>query len=353
MIYEKRKRTLINIFYFAAILALAFLGIKYILPLFIPIIIGFIVAIVLQKPVAWLAQKTKISRGIWSTISVILLLAAAVVLLGALGFYLYNQLMSFADVIQSYIPTLTKTVHDLGDKFLLFQDRLPDAVATALEQLPSKAASTIATVTVDVLTSFAVGFASGLPGFILAFIFSILAGIFITSDYNKITGFILRQFSDEKREMIIKTKKLFVENILKMARGYLLIMVIMFFEMVIALSILRVDYQVVIALFIAVVDLLPVLGAGSILIPWGVVSVVLGNYYLGFGLLITYAAVVVIRNIIEPRIIGKQVGLAPLVTLTSMYVGMQLFGLAGLFMLPVIVIILVKLREAGMIKLWK
>lgn len=353
MLYEKRKRTLINIFYFAAILALAFLGIKYLLPLIIPIIIGFIVAFILQKPVAWLAEKTKGGRGIWSTVSVIILLAFAALILFGLGFYLYNQLMSFADVIQSYIPTLTDTVHNISDKFTLLTERLPSAVSDAIEELPSKIASSIATATMDILTSFAVGFASGLPQFLLTFIFSILAGIFITSDYNKITAFILRQFSDEKKQMIIKTKTLFVENILKMARGYLFIMVIMFFEMIIALSILRVDYQVVIALFISVVDLLPVLGAGTVLIPWGVVAIVMGNYYLGFGLLITYALVVVIRNIIEPRIIGKQVGLAPLVTLTSMYVGMKLFGLAGLFMLPVIVIILVKLREAGMIRLWK
>lgn len=353
MSYEKRKHTLVNIFYFAAIIALSYLGIKYVLPLIIPIIIGFVVAIIMQKPVSWLSQKTKGGRGIWSTVSVILLLAAGVLVIGGLVFYLYNQLMSFAGVIQSYIPSITESVHSLNDKFAVLRDKLPDAVSTAIEELPSKAAGTVASATANALTSFAVGFASGLPGFILAFIFSILAGIFITADYNKITDFILRQFSVEKRGVIIKAKNLFVENILKMARGYLLIMVIMFFEMIIALSILRVDYQVVIALFIAVVDLLPVLGAGSILIPWGVIAVIMGNYYLGFGLLITYAVVVVIRNIIEPRIIGKQVGLAPLVTLASMYIGMQLFGLAGLFMLPVIVIILVKLREAGMIKLWK
>ncbi|MGN1080766.1 MAG: sporulation integral membrane protein YtvI [Acutalibacteraceae bacterium] len=353
MSVEEKKKILINIFFAATIIALLLLGIKYLLPIIVPFVIGLIVAIILQKPVGWLTDKTKVGRSVWSTILVILLLLFAIFVIGALGFYLVNQVAAFASQLQNYIPSLTEAFRNLGDKFTLIQNRLPATISDAIEELPSKIASTVATTLTTWVTSFAVGFASGLPEFLITFIFSILAGVFITSDYNKITGFILRQFKPETRQLIIKTKKLFVDNILKMARGYLIIMVIMFAEMLIALSILRVDYVVVLSLFIAIVDLLPVLGAGTVLVPWGIVAIILGKTGLGIGLLITYIIVIIVRNIIEPRIIGKQVGLAPLVTIIAMYIGLKLFGIFGLIIFPITVIILVKLQESGMLKIWK
>lgn len=353
MSVEEKRNALINIFFTMAVLALLFLGIKYVLPAVIPFVIGFIVAIILQKPVKWLTDKTKGGRPLWSAVLVIILLIIAILVTGVLGFYLVNQIAEFAGHLQEYIPDITNAFSRLGDKFTLLQDRLPNSISDAIEGLPGNIASTVATALTTWVTSFAMGFASGLPHFIITFIFSVLAGIFITSDYNKITAFILKQFKPKTREFIIKAKNLFVDNILKMARGYLIIMVIMFFEMIVALSILRVDYVVVLALFIAIVDVLPVLGAGTVLIPWGLVALILGNIKLGIGLLISYILVIIIRNIIEPRIIGKQVGLAPLITILAMYVGLKLFGLIGMLLVPLTVIVVMKLRESGMIKLWK
>ncbi len=168
-----------------------------------------------------------------------------------------------------------------------------------------------------------------------------------------ITSFIHRQLSERHWMLLVKTKELFVKNILKMLRGYLLLMFLTFCELALGLSILRVEHSVAVALLIAIVDILPILGTGTVLIPWAIFCFATGNIVLGIGLAVMYAIITVIRNFAEPKVIGMQVGLPPVVTLFAMYVGLQFFGLLGVFAFPVLLIIAKSLQDSGHIKLWK
>ena len=103
----------------------------------------------------------------------------------------------------------------------------------------------------------------------------------------------------------------------------------------------------------AFVDILPVLGTGTILIPWGVYMLISGNYFMGIGILILYVIITVIRQILEPKIVGSYVGLYPLVTLMAMYIGTKVMGFFGLFLFPITIILLKKMNDDGHIKLWK
>jgi predicted PurR-regulated permease PerM len=138
-----------------------------------------------------------------------------------------------------------------------------------------------------------------------------------------------------------------------MIKSYMIIMIITFFELFAGLSILKVNYALPIAAIVAFLDILPVLGTGGIIIPWSIVELILKNYFLGFGLLILYVAVTVIRNVLEPRIIGHQIGLHPIITITAMYAGLRLFGFGGLFLAPVVVITVKYLNDTGKINLFK
>ena len=113
------------------------------------------------------------------------------------------------------------------------------------------------------------------------------------------------------------------------------------------------DYALLIALLTAIVDILPVLGTGTVRIPWAAAMLILGNFPLGIGLLILYAIITVVRQMLEPRVVGKQIGLYPLVTLVCMFVGTYLFGFVGLFGLPIIATVLVQLNQSGDIHLFK
>ena len=112
-------------------------------------------------------------------------------------------------------------------------------------------------------------------------------------------------------------------------------------------------YALLIAIGIAIIDVLPVLGTGTVLIPWGVILILTGSVGRGIAILALYLIVTVIRQILEPKIIGEYIGLYPLITLISMYAGLQAFGIVGMFLFPITVIILKNLNENGSVHLWK
>src|SRR5699024_9383370 len=120
-----------------------------------------------------------------------------------------------------------------------------------------------------------------------------------------------------------------------------------FVELAIGLSIIGVDRAVLIALGIAVFDILPVLGTGGIMLPWAAIRALAGDYRMAISLFVVYLIITVIRNIIEPKIVGQQIGLHPVVTLISMFVGLQLFGAVGLFGLPITLSLLRNLNDNG------
>ncbi len=130
-------------------------------------------------------------------------------------------------------------------------------------------------------------------------------------------------------------------------------MSITFIELSIGLSILRIENSIIIAFLISIFDILPVLGTGGIMIPWTIITALQGNIPMAFALLVVYLVVTIIRNIIEPKIVGSQIGLHPVVTLISMFVGAQLFGVIGLFGFPITLSLLRHLNDTGAIKLFK
>ena len=133
----------------------------------------------------------------------------------------------------------------------------------------------------------------------------------------------------------------------RVIKAYLLIMLITFAEVSVGLWLLRVDVFLVVGLLIAVLDILPVLGSGTVLIPWGVYSLLSGRTALGVGLLVLYATVTLVRTLIEPKILGGQIGLCPLATIISMYAGLRLWGVGGMILAPMAATILAHLARNG------
>ena len=196
-------------------------------------------------------------------------------------------------------------------------------------------------------------FVAKLPNALVAIFMSIIATCFIALDFDKIKGFIVRQFRDNHLDTMVQVKDVFSQSVIRYIKSYAIILLITFTEAAIGLTIIGVDYAILISFFIAIVDILPVLGTGTVVIPWIVVCFVTGDVYRGVGLLILYIIITVVRQIIEPKIVSQNVALHPLVTLMAMYVGAKLLGIIGLFGFPITIIILQSLNESGRIHLWK
>ncbi|MDE6412631.1 MAG: AI-2E family transporter, partial [Eubacterium sp.] len=147
--------------------------------------------------------------------------------------------------------------------------------------------------------------------------------------------------------------------IMTLLRAYGLIMFVTFCEIALGLFILNwigvMDnhYVFIIALAIAVFDILPVAGSGGILIPWALVSLISGDMGEAIGLIVIYVAISAIRQYIEPKIVGDSLGVNPILTLAGLYFGLKLFGFMGMFIVPMAIMVLKALNDTGRIHMWK
>ncbi|NLN41945.1 MAG: AI-2E family transporter [Clostridiales bacterium] len=136
-------------------------------------------------------------------------------------------------------------------------------------------------------------------------------------------------------------------------KAQIFLMAITFLELLIGYQILGVEYAFFFALLTAIIDILPVLGTGTVLIPTAIVHFIMGNIPRALGFLCLYFIIFVIRQILEPRVVGQSLGLHPLVTLMSMYIGLRLIGVPGMFLGPIIVILVKAFYKAGFLPSWK
>jgi len=179
----------------------------------------------------------------------------------------------------------------------------------------------------------------------------------MTSDYERISRGIKGLFPEDKRFMLSRTKAVLFSSLGKLGKAYLIIMLVTFSEMILGLSVMKIigvykgSYIFVIAVITALVDILPIFGTGSVLIPWGIYSIIVGDARLGVSLLILYGAITVIRQVVEPKLVASQLDLPPVATISAMYVGLQLFGIIGMFLLPITIFCLKILSDEGVINL--
>jgi len=190
-----------------------------------------------------------------------------------------------------------------------------------------------------VISEFVVGLVSDIisfvPSIFISTVIMIIATFFFVVDYDKINEFFDAKAPQKWRDNINAVKYYIRNTLLVVIRSYAIIMLLTFSELSIMFTVCGVKYPLVIATIIAIFDIMPVLGTGGIMFPWAIICVILGNYTLAIELVIMYVIVTVVRNYVEPKVVGEQLGLHPLVTLISMFIGLRLFGFLGLFGMPI------------------
>lgn len=322
-----------------------------------PFVVAFFIAFLLKPLINWLAKKIPINRKIIAVLVLVLVYAVAITLLILLGAKIGVWLSElFSGLPAFYRNTVEPVISNIGkglDGFITGLD--PDikayfeTISTSLSNSVSSAVTTISSSAINYLG----GMATRIPAFLVALFLTIIASFFFVMDYYKITSFLARQLSDNAKRRLFVVKDYVVNVLFRFVRAYLILMSITFAEMAIGLLILRVPNAVAIAFGTALVDVLPVFGTGAVMIPWIVFTFISGDFALGMGLLILYTIITVVRQVVEPRVVGGQIGLYPLLTLVCMFIGAQLFGFWGMLGLPVAVTVLVHLNRSGEIALFR
>ena len=161
-----------------------------------------------------------------------------------------------------------------------------------------------------------------------------------------VTAFLKSLIPQGKRHFIMDVVRYAKTAVTAFIKSYSILFVVTFMELWIGLSVLRIPYSLAIAFGIALFDLMPVLGTGGILLPWVVIAGIAGNYGMALGVGILYIVITVVRNSLEPRIVGGEIGLHPLATLVAMMLGLGLMGLVGMLLFPITLVALNNIRKA-------
>jgi sporulation integral membrane protein YtvI len=337
------------------------IGAYYLLPLVYPFIIGVIFSLIFNPLVDYLGKKAKFPRWLSVTLAIVLLLTIIVTIVVLVAIEIVSEINYLQKVLPEYLEDyITQIQHfilyDLVtfyDQFSAFYSTLDldvrKNIQTQVESFSDQLVE-LGQATITGILNGALAFIGAIPSMATAFIISLLASFFISKDWPKLESK-LKEFAPDRFHTsggaVLKDLK---KALFGFVKAQLTLISITFVIMLIGLMILGVEYALTIALVTATLDLLPYLGTGLVFIPWIVYLFINGDYSLVIGLSILYGIIVVQRQMMEPKILGTNVGLDPLLTLIALFVGFQLFGMIGLIIGPVIMVIIGALTRAGVFR---
>lgn len=379
-IVEKRRATLINFAYYALLAVLYYIFIKYAFDVVWPFVIAFAVSMLLQKPIRFLAKKSRAPKKFVSVVTVLFILCMVLGIVVFVGYKLVLEFKDFGQFVIQKLNDLPRTIASVRDWVLGIIAFLPDKIEnTFAETINSFAADLIKNTSENGIVGLGGGMqlpegfsvstlitplggllstAKRIPFILSGVLIGIIACFFITTDYDNIVGIFKRNVSEKYEKMFVETKRLFGDVIGKMIKSYATIIFITFCEVAVGLNLLSLfniykgGYIIVISIITALLDILPVFGTGTVLIPWAIYSLIMGDIPFAIGLVVLYILITVIRQVIEPHLVAMNVGIHPIFTLASMYIGIQLFGVIGIFVLPITIVLLKTLNSEGIIHLW-
>lgn len=348
---KKYIKAIVNIFVAVFVLVLTIWAVPKLLLFFAPFVAGWIIALIASPVVRFLENKLKIRRKASSAFVVILVIGLVILISYLVGRKLATECVGLLGELPEIWESWQEDMAEIGENLNGVYKKLPEDIQEALSTVGQK----IGTFAVEFVgnastpTITAVGnFAKQLPSIIVAIIMCLLSAYFFVAD-REMLGNWCRKFMPES---IQKGYNILINSLVKAVGGYLKaqlkIEVWMYLILVIGLAVLGVDYVLPIALGIAFLDLLPVFGTGTIMVPWAIIKFLSGDYKMTIGLLIIWGGGQLIRQIIQPKIMGDSIGLPPIPTLFLLYIGYKMGSVWGLILAVPIGMIFYTLYTEGL-----
>lgn len=310
-------------------LVLAYLAVKYLVFVMLPFLIAWAVAFAM-RPISYsvserLHVKPKIIRPILTVLAAVLLLLFSGVAVWQIAIEVWQILTEFGEgeEFKGFIESFFSEGGILERIFAQFGTSFTDVVYNAVSSLLSSL--------FRILSSLV----SSVPKVFLFVLVTLISTLYFAIDLEGINEAVINILPKAWAEALRSFKDGFLTASLKYARSYLLIFLLTFSLMIVGLVILRIPYALLLALIISFLDLLPIIGVGTFLIPFGVFELMMGNTYQGAGLLALFVIQAVLREFAEPKILGKSLGVHPIITLVILYVGYSFFGITGILLVPV------------------
>jgi sporulation integral membrane protein YtvI len=330
---------------------------RYLLIWLMPFFVAFVIVSLLQPLIKAFSSKSKLKS---SQSALIVMIFFYIIVFSTVGLGIIELMNRSAEMVLTFpewisntlLPSLIDVVEQAERMLFNVLPSMSIDTFAPLYRLLESSESLLLALTPNIIV-IAQNMITKIPVALISIIVTIVISFFLAIDFDMIKNFVWHQLNKDVQQFLIHFNHKFASTVFKMGRSYALILSITFIQLFIGLLILRVEFAFWIALGIALFDILPVVGTGGIVLPWAAISILYGNTFLGIGLFVLYGVITVVRQIVEPKIIGDQVGLHPIVTILSMILGVHILGVIGLFGFPIVISILVKLQEEGKFQWFK
>lgn len=327
---EKFNKIILFFVIYTLVFILFFKTLSYTLPFVLAILFAFI----LQKPTNFLMKRLKLKNSIASLITTIIFFTVIIILFSFGISSLINEIIQLTKSAQLYFANSSDKINNLVDTLQKYYNNLDPSLIQSIKSNFSSTVSKIGNITVSIsgkVVSIAISFISTIPYVIMVILFTLLATYFFTKDIssakNKFKSLIPEKSTDRLSFIISESKKMMGNYVV----SYLIIISFTFVETLIGFFIFKVKYAVILSILSAFFDILPILGIGSVYIPIAIIYFLYKNYFTAFGVLILYAIVSIIRQIIEPKIVSSSLGLHPVAVLAALFIGLKANGISGMF----------------------
>lgn len=346
---EKKKKFIIDVIFYSLIVLIIFGICKFILPSLMPFIFAFVIASILQVPVRKCSgdcKKRKKAFAILLCIAFYILLFSVVAVAGVKVFNSISVFLEAAPAIyqNEIVPWLEELSGNLELSEVLSDPVMVARINSVFQEYVNNIGNYITDFSMNAVKVISGGIA-GIPEFIVKLVIMIVSSFFFVVDYDKVLELFVKCVPKGKEEVFKQVRSYVGNTIMVYLKSYSLLFLLTFTELSIGFAIMGIPYAPVVGICVAIFDILPILGTGGILLPWAVILFVMKNIPMAVGMIVLYLVITIIRNSLEPRLVGKQIGLHPLATLISMYLGLKLLGITGLILFPVTLAVWINMKQ--------
>ena len=324
---------------------------KFAVGLILPFLLAFLLALLTRPAVLWLSARTRCPRRI---LAVAVTLIALLLLFGLCYLIVSKMLLELKELL----AFLAEDIGNEGGKIArvldffkgiftrvpffekLSQAELLQYFVGDVNEFASEQLRALFSRLSERVTALLASLLSGAPSLLIFLLVTLISCFYFAAEYDTVCRALSRLIPARYSARLPEWKMRTGRAVRRYLRAYFLLFLLTLAELLVGFLILGTEYAFLLAFMTALLDVLPVLGVGTVLLPYAIFSFVIGNRYLGLGLLILYGVITLVRQIVEPHLVGKSLGLHPILMLVAFYVGWRLFGIVGVFLGPAVALIL-------------
>lgn len=324
---------------------------RSLLSLFAPFLAALITAALLNPLVKWFQRRLGLSRPILTGFLMILVFGALGAAIGFLGYAIVNELVSLAQNWQGLLEGLQGALQQTEELFARLLTLVPPQFNETVESVTDGLLQWLSTATPNLLNTL-VGYttdkAMGVPSFVVALVIFLMATFFLTADYPYLRSRAAQGMGDGLLHFCRQVRSTALGAFGGYLKAEFLLSVGVFFILLGGFLIIRQPYGLLLALGLAVLDFIPIIGAGTVMVPWAFIALFTRDYRTAIELMAIWGVIALFRRVMEPKFVGDQTGLSPILSLVSIYVGMKIAGVLGMILGPICLLVLLNLAGMGM-----